>query len=1284
MANDINIIIGGDVRQLERVMDDAVRRVRSSMGTMSNSVRSFQNLLIGAFSLDKLKEGLDFATTFDDNLRQVQAAAKLTAEQFEVIKQKALELGAEPGQTPEMIAAGMADAARAGQDFNQILDSISGTAKLAAGSELDFSEATESSVDILAQFGLTSKETAGLTDVLIAGANSASVKVGQLAESFKFAGALSHVLGESVIDTEAALLVLANSGLKAEQGGTGLRGVWTQLIKHADTLQESFGVVVSKMENGQRVFRSLDEIIGDLSKSGIQADEIFKIFGKTAGPAAAILLQEGQEGLLKYEEQLKSAGGSGQEVAETLQSGLGGSIRTITSQFQNAVILLNDQFAPAIVFVADNIYLLNSAVLGGIGVINTMRSAYASMMSTGARVISYFATVSDAVGVTSGRAEQLRQVSSDFTYVAGQMGEKAGKAFSDMADSALGATKAQEKHKESVDLTALSYKKDVDEHDKRVEGIVNGAEEMSKAEIKAAKKREKALDDMYKTLDSHSDAYYEREADKMFVQADQFRELGGEEVEIQQHAYNRISELAEDAYKNGNTAAGAYLDSLKSGFTEATTYISKEHQELIDKFRELSGETIEVTDDTDWDAIKADVDDFKNKVDKSELKFKIDDQTDWLSIYNQIAEVEAQADEVDIQFDIAPNIDFDTTKSQVLDLEDSLNSSKLSFSVEDKTNWENSKKEAEETAKKIDKVSDAVDELDGKSAEVTIDADTSGVESAMQAATGSIGVAMGSVESLRSAIKLFNETPTLDPFGESRAKYQAQIEQLNSVKSAAADVSSYVNSLDFSIDPNGEISAKYKEQLGEILEDSTATAEDVAKVRIDAEKEVQKAREEAHKEFIAMQKDSLKEQKDNLSEQLSDAKENLAYMEEYQKAYYDYLLGDAKDYYDELKQQRDDAVEAAKQAAQEEYDQAEELLNKKLELAQRELDGNSAKLSALKKIYSESGAGGVEYYKLEQQSLAKQAQEFQKLNVNRRDIEAWLQDELTDLRNKAAEEGITGLEGYENQIISTYERTGNFSDETVKAEEKVASLQAQLEQLKEAGTDAFFDDASIAAQGFDSKLESAQGNIDALQKQIDALDGKNFDFAGKSTDYFANTISNAKNNVVNLENQMDSLDSKIKQLDNSYKQFNATASQPVNVGSNVSVNTSSNETSTKKSNAGREIIGTSTGYVYADTLEPVSYTGGGYTGNSPRSGGLDGEGGFFAILHPQETVVDHTVSSSGGNSEASEIFNKLLAAVNSIQSGNRIVIENITVDKKMTSEELDNLVEDLSRRSRRG
>ncbi len=56
-----------------------------------------------------------------------------------------------------------------------------------------------------------------------------------------------------------------------------------------------------------------------------------------------------------------------------------------------------------------------------------------------------------------------------------------------------------------------------------------------------------------------------------------------------------------------------------------------------------------------------------------------------------------------------------------------------------------------------------------------------------------------------------------------------------------------------------------------------------------------------------------------------------------------------------------------------------------------------------------------------------------------------------------------------------------------------------------------------------------------------------------------------------------------------------------------------------------------------------SFDGGGYTGTGTRSGGVDGKGGFYAVLHPNETVVDHTkgqqVSSGGRNVVINQTYN---------------------------------------------
>lgn len=44
-----------------------------------------------------------------------------------------------------------------------------------------------------------------------------------------------------------------------------------------------------------------------------------------------------------------------------------------------------------------------------------------------------------------------------------------------------------------------------------------------------------------------------------------------------------------------------------------------------------------------------------------------------------------------------------------------------------------------------------------------------------------------------------------------------------------------------------------------------------------------------------------------------------------------------------------------------------------------------------------------------------------------------------------------------------------------------------------------------------------------------------------------------------------------------------------------------------------------------------SFAGGGYTGDGARSGGMDGMGGYLAMLHPRETVTDHTKGAANQN-----------------------------------------------------
>lgn len=66
-----------------------------------------------------------------------------------------------------------------------------------------------------------------------------------------------------------------------------------------------------------------------------------------------------------------------------------------------------------------------------------------------------------------------------------------------------------------------------------------------------------------------------------------------------------------------------------------------------------------------------------------------------------------------------------------------------------------------------------------------------------------------------------------------------------------------------------------------------------------------------------------------------------------------------------------------------------------------------------------------------------------------------------------------------------------------------------------------------------------------------------------------------------------------------------------------------------------------------------SFDGGGYTGSGARSGGLDGKGGFMAVLHPNETVVDHSRGQGTGS------------------AGGTTIVQNISIDARGADASVD-------------
>lgn len=138
----------------------------------------------------------------------------------------------------------------------------------------------------------------------------------------------------------------------------------------------------------------------------------------------------------------------------------------------------------------------------------------------------------------------------------------------------------------------------------------------------------------------------------------------------------------------------------------------------------------------------------------------------------------------------------------------------------------------------------AVDNFTEGEHEVIIDGDVSGVMDAVSVATtainsiqGSLGTSMESVESLKAAIDSLNATSTLDPFGNTREKYEEQIKYLNELE----------------VFKSAESAARRAEYEAELTETRQKDILDIKKEELNASKEIVKDRLDAEKDRVAEQ-----------------------------------------------------------------------------------------------------------------------------------------------------------------------------------------------------------------------------------------------------------------------------------------------------------------------------------------------------------------------------------------------------------------------------------------------
>ena len=257
-------------QSLEDVDDEANNTTNGGLSAFGVALGNLASQIISTV-ISKMKElvteTLEVGKTFDSSMSQVAAVSGATADEIELLRDKAKEMGS----TTKFTASEAADAfnymSMAGWKTEDMLSGINGVLNLAAASGSDLATTSDIVTDALTAMGYSAKDAGRLADVMAAASSNANTNVEMMGQTFKYAAPIVGTLGYSMEDTAVAIGLMANAGIKADQAGTALRSVLTRLSappKECATEMEKLGL---SMTDSEGKMKSLDQIMIDLRKA---------------------------------------------------------------------------------------------------------------------------------------------------------------------------------------------------------------------------------------------------------------------------------------------------------------------------------------------------------------------------------------------------------------------------------------------------------------------------------------------------------------------------------------------------------------------------------------------------------------------------------------------------------------------------------------------------------------------------------------------------------------------------------------------------------------------------------------------------------------------------------------------------------------------------------------------------------------------------------------------------------------------------------------------------------
>lgn len=356
MANvgDLVVKLKADAKDLEDGLTSAQDRLKKTGDKMKGIGKGLSAGItapIAGIGMGAIMTGANF----EKGMKRVQALTGSTAEEFNMLRDRAKELGASTAFSATQSSEAMGFLAMAGFKTTDIYDAMPQVLNLAAAAQIDLGEAADIASNILTGFGLETSELTKVNDALVKAMTSANVDLTMLGESMKYVGPVAASAGMDFNETAAAVALLGNAGIQGSMAGTSLRGAMTRLLKPTEEAEGIMRKLGIQAMDGSGNLKGFTEIVGELEKANISTADAMAIFGQRAGPAMMALVSQGSEALGDMTKSLDESGGTAERIADTQLEGMSGAVVEMKSAFEGLMIALSEDLLPILTSLIDTV-----------------------------------------------------------------------------------------------------------------------------------------------------------------------------------------------------------------------------------------------------------------------------------------------------------------------------------------------------------------------------------------------------------------------------------------------------------------------------------------------------------------------------------------------------------------------------------------------------------------------------------------------------------------------------------------------------------------------------------------------------------------------------------------------------------------------------------------------------------------------------------------------------------------------------------------------------------------